>query len=107
MFKSSNEGLTLIELLIGIVIGSTVVAALVWVITSANRYTGTTPEEYLQEFSHTADITPIGCASRDTDGDGYISCTARDNVTKQLIDVQCASSPFNSGCKLSKGIVNY
>lgn len=105
MNKYSDEGFTLIELLVALIIGGAVLAVIIGIVTTSRQPT-VSPEEYLQEFALKADITPIGCLDRDTDGDGYVSCTARDNVTKLLIDVQCASSPFNSGCKLSKTVVD-
>lgn len=104
MSQCNEDGFTLLDILIGIALVGILVAVIISIFIRFQSPMAT-PEELLQEFSHNANITPIGCSDKDTDWDGYVSCTARDNITKQLVDVQCASSYFNSGCKLSKSKV--
>jgi len=42
----------------------------------------------------------FNCTGRDTDADGYISCTAQDRLTSELRSFQC-STWAGQGCKLS------
>lgn len=46
---------------------------------------------------------PMVCQRVDTDGDGYISCTVKDEVTGQLMAFECSGSiSWNHGCRLPK-----
>lgn len=105
MNKYSGEGFTLIDLLVALIIGGSILAIIIGIATTSQQPL-VSPVEYLEEFSGKANITPLGCLDVDSDGDGYVSCTARDNITQQLIDVQCAYSRWTSGCKLSKTVVD-
>lgn len=48
----------------------------------------------------------VQCVARDTDGDGYTSCTATYRVDGVgeigTIEAECASNRWNSGCRLPK-----
>ncbi len=89
MNKYSDEGFTLIELLVVLIIGGAILAVIIGIATTSQQPL-VSPVEYLEDFAGKANITPLGCLDVDSDGDGYVSCTARDNITQQLIDVQCA-----------------
>ncbi len=41
----------------------------------------------------------VNCVFKDTDSNGYISCTAM--VNKQLVPLECGTNIFNLGCRVS------
>lgn len=51
-----------------------------------------------------AKATPVDCVFRDTNNDGYISCTAM--VKDQVLPLECGTSPFNVGCRVNYGGVS-
>lgn len=63
--------------------------------------------EYIGKLYPGREIIGIACTNVDTDGDGYISCTATidtdngPNVVERQINAQCATGilSVNSGCK--------
>lgn len=63
--------------------------------------------EYVAKLYPGREIIGVACTNVDTDGDGYISCTATIDtdsgpaVVERQINAQCASGilSFNSGCK--------
>ena len=64
--------------------------------------------EYLAKMY--ADKTVLGqdCVGRDTDGDGYVSCTARvkgKDTPEETLALECASTLLNSGCKTRTGVI--
>lgn len=72
------------------------------------RFAESELQEYLGKMY--SDKTALGqdCVGRDTDGDGYVSCTARvkskDNPEETLA-LECASDLLNSGCKTRTGVI--
>lgn len=54
----------------------------------------------LNNWSKLANAQPISCMMRDTDKNGYVSCTAKDLETKADLRLECGSSIFNIGCRL-------
>jgi len=54
----------------------------------------------LKNWSKLANAQPISCMMRDTDNNGYVSCTAKDLETKADLRLECGSSIFNIGCRL-------
>ena len=53
--------------------------------------------ENLRAFSLSAGIEPIECVSQDPDEDGYVTCTAKNDLG-QLLDLKCAYDSPNQGC---------
>lgn len=52
------------------------------------------------------EITGVSCVDRDTDGDGYVSCTVF-RRGKDPLAIECARGwTMNRGCKLAKWKVN-
>lgn len=44
------------------------------------------------------------CQNVDSGGDGYVSCTVRDPVTKEIWPLQCSGAlTWNEGCALDTG----
>lgn len=48
----------------------------------------------------------VTCAGRDTDGDGYVSCTVAD-LDGKIHHIECASYTYNSGCRAPKPVAPY
>ena len=42
---------------------------------------------------------PVNCVFRDTDSNGYISCTAM--VNEKLVPLECGTNIFNLGCRVN------
>ena len=99
----NQKGFTLIELLIVVVIVGIVV-----VIASPTRFkTNHSEAAKVSMATYLNDLYPdevfnISCTGMDTDGDGYVSCTAvgRNDTSKKEM-AECAVGRFNrnSGCK--------
>ncbi|MFB2876750.1 hypothetical protein [Floridanema aerugineum] len=53
----------------------------------------------LKDWSKHANIQPIECMMRDTDNNGYVSCSAKDNDGKPIA-LECGSNIFNIGCRV-------
>ncbi|MBI4449497.1 hypothetical protein HY634_00380 [Candidatus Uhrbacteria bacterium] len=69
-------------------------------------------ESELRDYLGTmyADKTVLGqdCVGRDTDGDGYVSCTARvkgKDGPEETLALECAAGFMNSGCKARIGLL--
>jgi len=57
-----------------------------------------------------ADKTVLGedCVGRDTDNDGYVSCTARvrgKDGHEETLTLECAAGFLNNGCKTRTGVI--
>ncbi len=96
--KSNQEsGVTLIEVLVAFVfifvIGGVVFGGCSMILLGQGK-----AEENLASYSQRAGLQPIGCVGRDTDGDGYISCDAKDG--DRIVSLQCSNGWLNSGCKI-------
>lgn len=98
--KDQNSGFSLIELLVAIVF-LIVFAGIGISIFSAAIGGQDRAEQSLSDYSQRAGLQPIGYVERDTDGDGYISCDAKDD-SGAIVLLQCSGSPFNSGCKVNR-----
>lgn len=48
-----------------------------------------------------ANATPIDCMMKDSNGDDYISCTAK--LDDQVVPLECGTSLFNLGCRVNYG----
>lgn len=56
-------------------------------------------ETYMSDLGLTGRVV---CQSVDTDGDGYISCTARED-NGEMIPIECSGAiSLNSGCRAQK-----
>ncbi|MDO8598679.1 MAG: hypothetical protein Q7S02_01065 [bacterium] len=97
-----------------IVVG--VIAAVVLVVVSVffksylfdERFARSELSEYLTSMYADRVVLGTQCTGRDTDGDGYVSCTARvrgKDSPEELLALECASDVFNSGCKPRIGVV--
>ncbi|MGA9379269.1 MAG: hypothetical protein WBV73_10915 [Phormidium sp.] len=53
----------------------------------------------LNNWSKRANAQPISCMMRDTDNNGYVSCSSEDNDGKPIA-LECGSSIFNIGCRV-------
>lgn len=48
-------------------------------------------------------VVGVSCMNMDSDGDGYVSCTARVEGQQQPVAIECASAySFKSGCRMQK-----
>ena len=93
--------------------GVTLAFVLLVVGISANAFSGYTgasqrsAEDEARKFGQDLglDVVGITCARRDTDGDGYISCTLsiRNGETTRVEPVECSGAfTLNEGCRLQK-----
>jgi len=106
----NKRGFTLIELIMVVVI---VGVAGGIVLTAAGGCQGhkTEAEADARTFAASMGIKVKGvnCVDRDTDGDGYVSCTVSEEVDgkTRMHAVECASGwTWNSGCRMQKPGVN-
>ncbi len=50
------------------------------------------------------DNASVACLQYDTDGDGYVSCTAANNDSKEIVAIECTGAySWNDGCRLATG----
>lgn len=66
--------------------------------------------DYLAKMYKDKEVLGEDCVGRDTDGDGYVSCTARvrgrdEKAQEETLALECASELLNSGCKSRIGIL--
>ena len=105
-----RKAFTLIELLVVVAIVA-IVIALVFGAVRGCAGRGAAAEDSMREYVGKLypgrEIIGVACTNVDSDGDGYISCTATidtdngPNVVERQINAQCATGflSFNSGCK--------
>lgn len=55
----------------------------------------------MKSWSSRADAQPIECMIKDTNSDGYVSCTAM--LKGEVVPLECGSSIFNLGCRVNYG----
>lgn len=58
----------------------------------------------LQLFSQQNQITAVNCSQWDTDGDSYVSCTAKD-INKEFLQLECSGSLWSqnsASCRVPK-----
>jgi prepilin-type N-terminal cleavage/methylation domain-containing protein len=107
-----RKAFTLIELIVVVAIVAILIAIVAGGVRGcANR--GPAAEESMREYVAKLypgrEIIGVACTNVDTDGDGYISCTATidtddgPSVVERQINAQCATGflSWNSGCKAS------
>lgn len=102
-----KRGLTLIELLIAVaVVGIILVLGSAFLIRSCSD-SKEAAEEEARAYARSMNLNAKGvsCMTRDTDGDGYVSCSISvlgKDGSERVEPVECASrwSWNNSGCKV-------
>ena len=52
-----------------------------------------------QSFASQADYTFLGCSGTDSDGDGYVTCTAKDPASSSIANLSCSYKSAGAGCK--------
>lgn len=109
-----KKGLTLIEVFVALLIISILAITVTGVFSGCGRRGHNKASENLKNYLSTMypssrfEIISSTCTGTDSDGDGYISCSALiENLKdKSLIreNLECASSilPFNEGCRVPK-----
>ena len=108
MTNNKSRGFTLVELLIVVaIIGIIVVLAGGFIFNSCSSSKGTAEDEARKYgVSLGLEVKGVSCTNRDTDGDGYVSCSISyiDNGKISIMPVECASrwTVNNDGCKAQK-----
>jgi prepilin-type N-terminal cleavage/methylation domain-containing protein len=105
MTNNKSRGFTLIELLIVVaIIGIIGVVVIGFIFRSCSGSQGTAESEARKYGTSLGlEVKGVSCTNRDTDGDGYVSCSISytDNGKISIMPVECASrwQINNSGCK--------
>ncbi|HEY9299869.1 MAG TPA: hypothetical protein VIQ31_26605 [Phormidium sp.] len=55
----------------------------------------------MRDWSKQANAQPIECMIKDTNSDGYVSCSAM--LKGAVVPLECGSSIFNIGCRVTYG----
>ena len=55
----------------------------------------------MKSWSSHAGATPIECMIKDTNNDGYVSCSAM--LQGEVVPLECGASVFNIGCRVNYG----
>jgi hypothetical protein len=55
----------------------------------------------MRSWASSASANPIECMIKDTNNDGYVSCSAM--LQGQVVPLECGSSLFNIGCRVNYG----
>ncbi|MEB3827493.1 hypothetical protein [Phormidium sp. CCY1219] len=55
----------------------------------------------MKSWSSHANATPIECMIKDTNSDGYVSCSAM--LHDEVVPLECGASIFNMGCRVNYG----
>ena len=55
----------------------------------------------MKSWSSRAGATPIECMIKDTNSDGYVSCSAM--LQNEIVPLECGASIFNIGCRVNYG----
>lgn len=105
-YRSNRSGLTLIELIIIVVILA-IVAGIAWFAITSLRNSKELATQEAKAFAAEMKLQAesISCAERDTDSDGYVSCTIsiQDGGRRRLEAIECAAKwTLNDGCRMQK-----
>lgn len=99
--KIIRKAFTLIELMIVFCLLAIVVVIGTCIATRVQK--SYVSKDYAQEFSKQLDgvVTGTDCVDRDTDGDGYVTCTVF-RKDKDPLSILCAAKwSLNKGCKMA------
>ncbi|MGB3401809.1 MAG: hypothetical protein WBA77_03895 [Microcoleaceae cyanobacterium] len=55
----------------------------------------------MQGWSSSSGAQPISCMIKDTNDDGYVSCSAL--LEEEVVPLECGASIFNLGCRINYG----
>lgn len=55
----------------------------------------------MRSWSSHANATPIECMVKDTNDDGYVSCSSM--LQGEVVPLECGASIFNIGCRVNYG----
>lgn len=55
----------------------------------------------MRSWASHASATPIECMIKDTNNDGYVSCSAM--LQREVVPLECGASIFNIGCRVNYG----
>lgn len=101
--KKADAGWTLVELLIAAAIAGVVLAAITGLGRGGCHVSSEATKKDALEFAQRIDPNAtVECVDRDTDNDGYVSCTVF-RPGKNPVGIECAAGfTINSGCRMPK-----
>lgn len=104
--RKNLRGLTIIELLIVLSIIGIVIAGIIHGFQSCSSQSGSAETEARNYATQLGlSVKGVSCTDRDSDGDGYVSCSVShvENGKLTIQPVECAIKwSTNSGCKAPK-----
>lgn len=109
--RNSQSGITLSEVVICIFLLTAAAGLFGGILTLAGAgERKSSAEQYLKEFSQSAQLRPVSCMSNDNDGNQYISCTAF-GTNNERVDIECGYSVLgiasNQGCRFAPERVQF
>lgn len=109
-----KRGFTLMELLVLVVILGVFglfATHLILNVSGSNTVRGDeTAAAFARNLTPPGGTANVECAGRDTDGNGYVSCTVFVHNDGQVTPhaIECASHySFNKGCRLARGVFTH
>lgn len=107
----SRRGLTLFEVMIVLAILTLVGCIAFWAVGRADGQASNAREQALQyakDLGLADHVQGASCADKDTDGDGYVSCSIslKEGDRTRIQAIECATKwSRNEGCRVPKALV--
>ncbi|MBE9211726.1 hypothetical protein IQ247_03170 [Plectonema cf. radiosum LEGE 06105] len=100
--NKQQDGFTVNQMLIGLIVIGVVVGVAITLVLPRGQNSDLIKKaatENLINFSKQAELKPGECVNQDSDNNGYVDCTAKDEKA-QLISLECAYDKRGKSCKI-------